>query len=112
MSYRLNAPQVKVWKRRGYLLTLATGGSPSDIFSVHAEAPRCPGYKLHLIFHRNEIAVVQLLQAPVKPKRLWRELDELRGYKHWADVPAPWLRMTIEQLLKEALENDQERRTA
>ena len=112
MSYRLNAPQLQVWKRRGYLLTLATGGSPSDIFSVDAQAPGCPGYSLHLILHRNEIAVIQLLQAPVKPKRVWREVAELKGYRHWADVPAPWLRMTIEQLLKEVRENEQERRTA
>ena len=101
MSYRLNAATFNAWKRRGYLLAESIPGIRSEIYGVDAWAPGCMDFRLHLIVQDYEVKVVQVLQAPVKPKHLWREITELCGYRDWPGLPAPWFRGKVLQLLRE-----------
>jgi hypothetical protein len=99
MSYRLSYPAFRVWKRLGYHLTDPWPHLQSAFAGIHAEAPGCTAYRLKLTLAWGEIAVVSLERAPVKPKRLWQEVTELRDFEGWNRVPAAWFARMVESLL-------------
>jgi hypothetical protein len=99
MSCRLGHPAFRVWKRLGYRLTDPLAAIPCRIAGIVAEAPGCAGYRLKLIVDDGTICVISLEKAPVKPKRLWQEVPELRDYEGWDRVPAAWFGRTVESLL-------------